>query len=176
MYIVRPMMHHEIEIVVNIYKISFPNDCLSINESISWIRCKFNSWPVNKYYIAQKDNIIVGYILWVELGGFRKNCVLELEQIAIADKHRGKGMGTNLIDASLEYIFTDLKSTNRLLKLIEITTSTQNKAQRLYKKSLNATAEAVKSDFFDEDELIMISRLSELNRSRKNRGLTIFKG
>ena len=168
------MMHQDIKIIARIHNDAFPQDCLSFDEAAFWIRCKFSSWPINKYYVATNNNIIEGYILWIELGGFRINCVLELEQIAVKTDCRRMGIGTRLIDFSLEFLFNDLKSDDRVLKLIEVTTANQNEAQRLYKKSLNAKIEAVKKGFFDDDEVVMISRLSSLNESRESRGLLVF--
>ena len=129
-----------------------------------WINAKFNGYPANRYYVAD-DDCIKGYILWVELGGFRKDAVIELEQIAVKPKEQGKGIGSLLIRESLKDVINELHARGSRLKLVKVTTSTSNEAQRLYKKVLNAKPIAVIPDFFRGDEVIMIARASELDLS-----------
>jgi ribosomal protein S18 acetylase RimI-like enzyme len=111
-----------------------------------------------QYFIAKKDEEIMGYILWLEHGGFRKEAVWELEQIAIKKTFQGQGIGTKLIDKSFSHIKTHLEKRKSLLKAIKVTTGTQNQAQNLYKKILGVEAEAVIKDLFRGDEVIMIAR------------------
>lgn len=48
----------------------------------------------------EKDQI-VGYIQWIQKSGFRNESVIELEQIAVLQNKRGKGIGALLIRESL---------------------------------------------------------------------------
>lgn len=142
-----------------LHKEIFPTDTITKEDSLKWITGNFNAYPRFKYYVAIKEKIIVGYILWMEKGGFRKKAVLELEQIGITESMRGKGVGTKLIKESIKDIINNfLVPNNRKLHIIEITTSTDNKAQKLYKKTLNAKAECVIKDLYEGDELLMISK------------------
>ncbi|RMF32288.1 MAG: GNAT family N-acetyltransferase [Candidatus Nitrosothermus koennekii] len=133
-----------------------------INIVKEWIRLKYLGYPANRYYVIE-DNEIKGYILWIELGGFRKDAVIELEQIAITPKEQGKGLGSRLIKESLKDVIKELEIRGSRLKLVKVTTGTENQAQRLYKKALNAKPVAVIPDFFRGDEVILIARNDDLN-------------
>ena len=132
------------------------------NNAFYWISCNFQAFPRMRYFAAKEKDLILGYILWVEKGGFRKEAVFELEQIAVQEKYRKRGIATSLIQESLKEIKKELSERGSFLKLIEITTGKQNKAQRLYQKALNAKAEAVLANFFREDEVIMLARQNPL--------------
>ncbi len=134
-----------------------------------WIAGNFACYPRMQYFVAKESdpvrgNVsnragrIVGYILWVEKGGFRKESVWEMEQIAVHPDCQGKGAGAKLINMSLVQLKKYLQKRGSKLKLIEVTTGASNRAQRLYQKTLNAKVEATIKDFFREDEAIMIAR------------------
>lgn len=126
--------------------------------AIKWIECNFLAYPRTQYFVAKENNEVLGYILWIEKGGFRKESVWELEQIAVKEVHRGKGIASRLIKESLNHIHNHLNERGSKLKLIEVTTSTENQAQEIYRKHLNANIEAVISKMFRGDEVIMIAR------------------
>ncbi len=123
-----------------------------------WISCNFNAFPRMQYFIAKNGKNVAGYILWSEKGGFRKESVFELEQVAVKKAFQGKGVGTHLIEKSIIEIKKHLKKRGAHLKVVEVTTGTDNKAQKLYDKTLGAKAECVIKDFFRGDEVIMIAR------------------
>lgn len=126
-----------------------------------WTNCNFQAYPRMQYFVAQEGDKILGYILWKEKGGFRKQAVIELEQIAVDLKYRGQGIGTKIIIESLIKIKDYLKIRGASLKLIEVTTGTTNQAQKLYQKTLGAKAETVIKDLFSGDEVIMIARFKK---------------
>ena len=127
-----------------------------------WIMCNFSAFPRTQYFVAKgpkgPPGKISGYILWIEKGGFRKQAVFELEQIAVAKDFQGQGIGTQLIEESLLEIKKYLKKRGSILKAVEVTTGTDNKAQGLYKKTLGAEIECVVKNLFRGDEVIMIAR------------------
>lgn len=127
-------------------------------DAAKWIKCNFNGFPRMQYFVAKKEKKIAGYILWLEKGGFRKESVFELEQIAVKKTFQGLGIGTKLIKKSFLEIKKYLKKRKSILKAIEVTTGTQNQAQNLYKKTLGAEAECVVKNLFRGDEVIMIAR------------------
>lgn len=127
-------------------------------DAIKWVSCNFNAFPRMQYFVAKKDNKIAGYILWVEKGGFRKESVWELEQIAVKKIFQAQGIGCQLIEKSFLEIKNYLKKRKSFLKAVEVTTGTQNKAQNLYKKILGAEIEGIIKDLFRGDEAIMIAR------------------
>ena len=128
------------------------------SDAKKWIKCNFSAYPRTQYFISITNRKVSGYILWIEKGGFRKESVWELEQIAVGKDFQGQGIGTQLIEKSLPEIKKYLKKRGSVLKAIEVTTGTDNRAQNLYKKILGAEVECVIKDLFRGDEVIMIAR------------------
>lgn len=159
---VRKVKENDVNSIANIYLECFRgmND---INKIKEWIYLKYIGYPINRYYVIEDNNIIKGYILWTELGGFRREAVIELEQIAITPKEQGKGLGSILVKESLKDVMKELEMRGSKLKLIKVTTGSDNKAQKLYKKVLNAKPVAVIPNMFRGDEVILIARYKELN-------------
>ena len=127
-------------------------------DAIKWITCNLNAFPRMQYFVAKNGKNIAGYVLWVEKGGLRKESVWELEQIAVEKEFQGQGIGSQLIEKSLLEIKNYLKKRKSVLKLVEVTTGTDNQAQNLYKKTIKAESECIVKDFFRGDEVIMIAR------------------
>ena len=129
-----------------------------LKKAKKWVSCNFSAFPRMQYFVAKLNGKISGYILWMEKGGFRKESVWELEQIAVSEYFQGQGIGTQLIEKSLLEIKRYLKKRGSRLKAIEVTTGTENRAQNLYKKTLGAEVECVVKNLFRGDEVIMIAR------------------
>ncbi len=112
-----------------------------------------------EYWVAEDEGQVVGYISWYLKGGFDSG-VCELEQIGVHSSQRGKGVGSKLIEASFPAFKELVKSEYGVdIKVVEVTTSTENKAQKLYEKALGAKVEAVvKNLFHGQDEVIMVAR------------------
>jgi ribosomal protein S18 acetylase RimI-like enzyme len=130
-----------------------------LKKSKKWVSCNFLAFPRGQYFVAKNKDNILGYALWVEKGGFRKESVFELEQLAVKKDFQGQGIGTEIIKKSFLEIKKYVAKRGDSLKIVEVTTGTDNKAQNLYKKTLGAEPECVIKDFFSRDELIMIARL-----------------
>ena len=126
-----------------------------------WIKCNFLAYPRTQYFVARTNGKISGYILWIEHGGFRKEAVWELEQIAVGKNYQGQGTGTKLIEKSLSKIKKHLEKRKSALKAVKITTRVNNRAQALYKKTLGAEVESIIKDLFRGDEVIMIARFTD---------------
>jgi predicted N-acetyltransferase YhbS len=152
-----PLTKEDLNKVVEIAKESF-SGLKEQEHAEKWIECNFSAHPRTKYFIARENNDVLGYILWLEKGGFRKESVWELEQIAVKDIHRGKGIASKLIKESLSSIHQYLEKRGAKLKMVEVTTSTENEAQQIYRKHLNAKIEAVITKMFRGDEVIMVAR------------------
>jgi len=155
--VVRRMREGDIDGMVRVYLDCFRGmrDPKLVEE---WMMCNYRAYPRMQYFVAEKDGRVVGYILWVEKGGFRKEAVLELEQIGVLKEFRGKGIGSRLVLESLKEMRRYLNERGSKLKLVEVTTGTSNKAQRLYEKTLKAKPECVIRNLYRGDELIMIAR------------------
>jgi len=134
------------------------NGMKDIKKARQWITCNLKAFPRARYFVAKDGKRAIGYILWLEKGGFRKEAVLELEQIAVSPAWQGQGVGGELINDSLASIKKDLKKRGACLKLVEVTTGNENKAQKLYKETLGARPVCVIKNIFRGDEVIMVSR------------------
>ena len=156
--IVEKMGESDIPEVARINSASFSPHRGNQELAVKWVRSNFSAYPRNQYFVAREGGSVVGYVMWMEKGGFRKESVWELEQIAVDESQRGKGVGTLMITESLASIKEQLQAQGRSLKLVEVTTGTWNEAQELYKKTLGAQPEAVVKDLFRGDEVIMIAR------------------
>ena len=127
----------------------------------AWVTGNARCFPRMQYFVAELDGEILGYVLWMEKGGYRDESVWELEQIAVKGGFKDKGIGTLLIKESLRHIRKYLAARGSWLKIVEVTTGTENEAQRLYRKTLGAEVEATVKDLFRGDEVIMIARFSK---------------
>ena len=76
----------------------------------------------------------------------------------VDDRPFGGGAGMVLKVGIIDKALQSLKKRGAKLKLVEVTTGTENQAQRLYQKTLDAQPEAVIKDFFRGDEVIMLAR------------------
>lgn len=154
------MRKNDVGIVAKLASMCF-SGLKDIRKARKWVNCNFKAFPRMQYFVAKKSGKILGYILWVEKGGFRKEAVMELEQIAVHPNYRGMGIGTKLIKESLHEIEEFLERRGSSLKIVEVTTRYDNRAKKFYEKVLGAKKEAVLKNFFRGDEIIMIVRFDE---------------
>jgi ribosomal protein S18 acetylase RimI-like enzyme len=172
-----------LEQLVKLHKVCFPNDAENDEDRRRIIEA-WNAPPIMQYWVAidtqktyEGSDKLVGYIRWVEHGGIRKDAVLELEQIGVSPEYRGLGIGTGLIDRSIEELSNELKRQGRRIKLVYVCTGDNNLAQKLYSKTLGAKPVATLPNFYEDSEInvnevIMLARIYELNEARKRRGLS----
>jgi ribosomal protein S18 acetylase RimI-like enzyme len=148
------MHEDDIDTVAKIHAEQFPRQ----KDSAKWISCNYAAFPRIMMFAArdEKDKVI-GYIQWIQKSGFRQQAVMELEQIAVLKNQQGKGVGTLLIEKSLQFIKKYLTDTDSNLKTILVTTRTDNSAKSLYEKVLKAKEVAVIKDLYSHDEVIMVA-------------------
>ncbi|MCF7852428.1 MAG: GNAT family N-acetyltransferase [Simkaniaceae bacterium] len=152
---IRRMTDQDLLRVAKVHQETFPRQTLSKE----WIECNLRSYPRIKYFVAEDEENILGYIQWIEKSGFRKEVVLELEQIAVLPTKQKNGIGSSLIRESLKAIKDELyHQREACIKHILVSTRTDNRAQALYKKILNARPEMVIRELFSADEVLMIAR------------------
>jgi len=145
----------DVDAAAHVHATCFPRQQLSSD----WMRCNKQCYPRIQLYVAKNSqDKIVGYIQWIQKSGFRQQVVLELEQIAVLPEDQGQGMGYALITKSLPMVQRELQARGASLKHVLVTTRADNQSQRLYKKALNAEVEAVISNFYSHDEVIMVAR------------------
>lgn len=148
------MLEQDLLNVAKIHKEAFSRQL----HSEQWITCNFKAYPRIRLFVAEEDGILLGYVQWIEKSGFRKEVVLELEQIAVLPSKQKQGIGSSLISESLKLIKEELNQRNAIIKHVLVSTRTDNDAQKLYKKVLNAQSEVIVSNLFSADEVLMISR------------------
>jgi len=151
---IRRMMEQDLLNVAKIHKETFPRHLLSEE----WIACNFRAYPRIKYFVAESEGDLLGYIQWIEKGGFRKAVVLELEHIGVLPSKQNAGIGSLLICETLSMIKEELRQRDAHIKLVLVSTRTDNNAQHLYKKILKAQPEVIIHDLYSADEVLMIAR------------------
>ena len=149
---IRPFVENDLLFVTEIHTQSFPRQGFSRD----WIQSLFRSYPRSRIFVADSDEKILGYCVWTEKSGFRKEAVLELEQVAIEEISRGKGIGRSLIEQSLEMVKECLSDRGSCLKAVLVSTRTDNTAQKLYAHSLGAEPIAVIPGLYSADEVLMV--------------------
>ncbi len=153
-WIVREMTEADIAAVAAIHKTVFKRQL----DSVAWVTCNFRAYPRILYFVAELNGAVVGFVEWIQKSGFRKEVVLEIEQLGTSPDCQGQGVGAALIKKSLEQVARTLKRRGACIKNIVVTTRTDNHAQRLYRKVLGAEPQAVIKDLYSADEVIMVAR------------------
>ncbi len=128
------------------------------DSSLKWLECNLNAYPRFLCFVAEESNIIKGFIIWSQKSGFRKEAIVELEQVAVLPKYQSKGIGSQLIKETLLCVKSELKTNKSKLKHVIVTTRADNHAQKLYKKILGAEVEATIKDLYSSDEVVMVAR------------------
>jgi ribosomal protein S18 acetylase RimI-like enzyme len=126
--------------------------------SRAWVECNARAYPRMRYFVAVIGDQICGYILWTEKSGFRREVVLDLEQIAVLPNCQGHGIGEALIRTSMDMVVNQLSERGATLKCVLVSTRVDNAAQRLYRKVLGAETEATIPSLFSADEVLMVAR------------------
>ena len=153
--IVIHMHRDDINAVAKVHAQQFPRQ----HSSSIWVSCNFAVYPRIMLFVARNEaEDVVGYIQWIQKSGFRKQAVIELEQIAVLKNYQGKGIGTQLIKESIPHIKTYLEDSHSSLEAILVSTRIDNAAKTLYKNVLGAEEIAVIKDLFSQDEVVMLAR------------------
>ena len=152
--VVRPLTEADLAAVAQIHAHAFPRQ----KHSAEWVECNARALPRMRYYVAESEEGVQGFVLWTEKSGFRDNVVLELEQIAVAPSEQRRGIGEALIRKSLPDIAIQLAERGAALNAVLVSTRTDNQAQRLYRKALGAEVAATIPSLYSADEVIMVAR------------------
>jgi ribosomal protein S18 acetylase RimI-like enzyme len=151
---IRKMTDADINSVAEIHRQTFPRQ----GSSEKWIECNFRAYPRMQYFVAEDDSGIVGFIHWTQKSGFRREVVLELEQIGVLPQRQAQGIGRRLIEQSIPMVREQLNEHGATIKHFMVTTRSDNYAQKLYHKTLSARVECIISDLYSADEVLMIAR------------------
>ncbi|CAF1388356.1 unnamed protein product [Rotaria magnacalcarata] len=124
----------------------------------------FTSGDVASY----NETNVVGYILWVVKGGYKRCITCELEQLAIDTKYHRQGFASSLIKISLikfqHLLQTRLQYSTLKIGIVYLTTGCTNySAQLLYKNTLEVEQKGDKighiygTNEYGEEEIIMVN-------------------
>ena len=154
---VREATHSDLPAIARIGAESF-SGLRPPERATQWVASCFAAFPRMRYWVAELDGNIVAYILWVEKGGFRDQAVVELEQIAVSPALRGRGIGHELVTESVKSIEQHIRNRGGVLKLVEVTTGSEQHAIDFYRQTLGAEVVAQIPDYFRGDEFVLIAR------------------
>ncbi len=133
-----------------VHELAFPRQTFSKD----WIDCVFRSFPKSQLFIAERGGEIIGLIFWTEKSGFRREAVVELEQIAVHPEYQGRGIGIYLIIHSVILVAENIAERGAKLCHILGNTRVNNDALKLYTKLGAQTIGAV-SGLFTADEVFL---------------------
>ena len=151
---IRKMSGADVNSVAEIHRLTFPRQ----GNSEEWIECNFRAYPRMQYFVAEDDSGIVGFIHWTQKSGFRREVVLELEQIGVLPQRQAQGIGRRLIEQSIPMVREQLNEHGATIKHFMVTTRADNHAQQLYRKTLGAQIESTITNLYSADEVIMLAR------------------
>lgn len=122
-----------------------------------WVKATLSALPRMFSFVLVLDSNIAGYIFWAQKSGIRPAAVLELDQVALLAKARGRGYGERLIRESLACVTSNLRSNGQSLKSVLVSTRADNEAQRLYVKVLGAKVVASIDGLYSATEVLMLA-------------------
>lgn len=162
--VIRRMQQDDLLAAAEAHKIAFAQQ----RNSFHWLACNLVAYPRIMAYVATHEGHCVGYCLWTQKGGFCPEVVLELEQIAVRPEFQGQGIARRLITESLDDVRSVLAMHGSVLKHIMLTIRADSQAQRLYASVLGAKVEAVLTNLYSHDEVIMVARnVAQLGRRQQ---------
>ena len=151
---IRRMTEDDIDQAAQVHAAAFPRQTFSRD----WVQCGFRAFPKIQFFVAERNGEIVGVAFWTEKSGFRKEAIVELEQIAVHPSMQGQGIGTALIQQSLPPVAAKIAERGACLKHLLVNTRADNYAQQLYEKAMGAVPAATISGMFPVDEVYMIAK------------------
>lgn len=154
---VRPAQEADLPGIASIGSESF-SGLRPLAAATRWVHACWAAHPRMRYWVAEQGGTPTAYILWMEKGGFRSEAVVELEQIAVHPSLRGQGVGGELIRASLAQLTRSIESEGRRVKVIEVTTGSEQGAVEFYRRVLGAEVVATIPGLFRGVEFILVAR------------------
>ncbi|MEG0634707.1 MAG: GNAT family N-acetyltransferase [Pseudomonas sp.] len=124
-----------------------------------WVAATLSAYPRMMAFVLECDGEIAGYIFWAQKSGIRPAATLELDQLAVAARVQGQGLGERLIRESLTLITAALNDTGQTLKSILVSTRADNAAQQLYARVLGAKVVASIDGLYSATEVIMLAEV-----------------
>jgi GNAT superfamily N-acetyltransferase len=115
--VVRRAEESDLAAIAKINAENFAGNRADENAALEWVSALFRANPAYQYFVAVKDDEIVGYIGWQLHGGLlRPEPVIELEQLAIRKVSQSQGVGSTLMRESTVAIATWMRENNPRLE------------------------------------------------------------
>lgn len=151
---VRRMRQADITTVAELHALVFPRQTFSQE----WIECTFRSFPMSQMFVAERDGKILGFLIWTEKSGFRKDAYVELVQGGTDPTYQGKGICTSLVESSMRMVADKIAERGAVLKTIIVNTRADNHfALNIAKNVLKAEPVAVVPGVFTADEVYLVA-------------------
>jgi ribosomal protein S18 acetylase RimI-like enzyme len=157
--LVRRAQSEDIPAAAKVHELAFPRQTYSLE----WLDCVFRSFPKSQLFVAVIASEIVGIIFWTEKSGFRKEAVVELEQIAVHPDHQDGGIGTELIIRSLPDVADKIAERGAKIGTVLGNTRIDNRALNWY-KSFGAEAVATVPGMFSADEVFLVVHNPDMSK------------
>ena len=140
--------------IVAIHRAAFARQ----THSAQWVAATLAAEPRFLVYVAELGAEMVGYIFWAQKSGIRPDAVLELDQVAVLQRHQGQGYAEQLIRGSMALAEQQLAQTGQRVKAVLVSTRADNPAQRLYAKTLGVNTVAHIDDLYSAAEVLMVAK------------------
>lgn len=115
--VVRRAEEGDLVVIAKINSESFTGNRANEGAALEWVSALFRAYPAYHYFVATRENEVVGYIGWQVHGGLlRPEPVIELEQLAIVAEAQGQGVGSALTRESTEAIASWMRENNPRLE------------------------------------------------------------
>jgi hypothetical protein len=153
--IIRRMTENDIEQTARVHAAAFPRQTFSKE----WMECAYKSFPMSQCFVAEQGGQIVGFVIWTEKSGFRKEAFVELVQGGTEPGLQGAGICSTLVSQSLPMVAEKIAERGAILKNIIVNTRADNElALRICKNVLGAKEVAVVPGIFTADEVYLLAR------------------
>lgn len=153
--LVRKMLDTDISAAARIHELAFPRQTFSKE----WMECAHRSFPMSQCFVAEQDGELVGFVMWTEKSGFRKEAFVELVQGGVDPSRQGTGICSTLVSESLHLVAEKIAERGAVLKNVIVNTRADNEfALRICKNVLGAQPVAVVSGIFTADEVYLVAR------------------
>jgi ribosomal protein S18 acetylase RimI-like enzyme len=132
--IIRKAKDGEIREIAEICRDEIYNE-LSLDWVLDWL--KSITHPYLQYFIAEEDGEIVGFIDWTLYDRYGQQVMLEISLMAVKEERQRKGIGTRLVEESLEKIKEFWATQSLRIVMFMVETEDENEAaQKFYNKIL----------------------------------------
>lgn len=155
--LVRRANESDIAAIAGVHGDAFPRQL----DSKEWVRATLAAYPRMLAYVLIHDAQLAGFVFWAQVSGFRRNAIVELDQLAVLSKLRGQGFGERLIEESLALVKSQLDANQQTVKALLAKTASDNKAQQLYGRVLGVKPVAEIDGLFAKPEIVMVAQIAE---------------